>query len=111
MAGVPDEVRTPAGRIQRSRAVVVIAIHFEGIRCFSSSNQCSTTTSVGGGADDVWSARALSLIIRNRLPSGETSQVRFTLPLKYLLSNSFVGLPGLNVVPDVWTGTTVIALF
>ena len=50
---------------------------------------------------------ALSLSIKNRLPSADTSYGRGGNGVEYLASNTFAGLPALNVDPDVWTGTAV----
>ena len=53
------------------------------------------------------SPAALSLSIRNRLPSADTSYERGGNSVEYLASNTFAGLPALNVDPEVWTGTAV----
>ncbi len=49
----------------------------------------------------------LSLSITNRLPSGDTSYDRGGNGVKYVVSNTFAGVPALNVGPDVSTGTAV----
>lgn len=46
-------------------------VRVSGTRCFNSSDQCSTTTMLAGAT--FGSPAALSLSIRNRLPSGDTS--------------------------------------
>jgi hypothetical protein len=41
------------------------------------------------------------------LPSADTSYERGGYGVEYLASNTFAGLPAVNVDPDVWTGTAV----
>lgn len=49
----------------------------------------------------------LSLSIRKRLPSADTSYDRGGSGVEYFVSKTFAGLPALNVDPAVSTGTAV----
>lgn len=82
-----------------------LARYFTGTRAFSSSVQLRTTTMLAGVA--FWSLAGVSLSMRNRWPSGDTSYWREGNGSAYLASNTLAGLPALKVDPDVWTGTAM----